>query len=87
MILAKTAAKRGPQPVRYCSECGVELEGRQRVTCGTSFCREARFKRLHPESYAAREARKVERRRERRREAAALQVVNVRSRKGSGHRA
>jgi hypothetical protein len=33
-------------------------------------CREARFRRRHPESYAAREARKVERRRERRRAAA-----------------
>ena len=51
-----------------CAECGVELEGRQRVTCGTSKCREARFKRLHPESYARREAAKVERRRKRRRE-------------------
>jgi hypothetical protein len=25
-ILERAAAKRGPQPVRYCSECGVELE-------------------------------------------------------------
>lgn len=33
-------------------------------------CREARFKRLHPESYAKREAAKVERRREARRAAA-----------------
>jgi len=67
-ILERAAAKRGPQPVRHCAECGVELEGRQRVTCGTSKCREARFKRLHPESYARREAAKVERRRKRRRE-------------------
>ena len=41
-ILERAAAKRGPQPVRHCAECGVELEGRQRVTCGTSKCREAR---------------------------------------------
>jgi hypothetical protein len=54
--------------VRHCSECGVELEGRHRVTCGSAKCREARFKRLHPESYAKREVAKVERRRERRRE-------------------
>jgi hypothetical protein len=67
-ILAKAAAKRGPQPVRYCSECGAELEGRQRVSCGKSRCREARFRRLHPASYAAREAAKAGRRRERRRE-------------------
>jgi hypothetical protein len=68
-ILARAAARRGPPPVRYCSECGVELEGRQRVTCGSAKCREARFRRLHPESYARREAAKVDRRRERRRSA------------------
>jgi hypothetical protein len=68
-ILARAAAKRGPQPVRHCSECGVELEGGQRVTCGSARCREARFKRLRPESYARREAAKVDRRRERRRSA------------------
>jgi len=66
-VLARAAAKRGPAPTRFCSECGRELAGRQRVTCGSSRCREARFKRLHPEAYAAREARKVERRRETRR--------------------
>lgn len=65
-ILARAAARRGPRPARFCSECGVELEGQQRVTCGKSSCREARFRRLHPEAYAARERRKVERRRERR---------------------
>jgi hypothetical protein len=68
-ILAKLAAKRGPQPVRNCSECKEQLEGRHRVTCGKSKCREARFRRLHPASYAAREAAKVDRRRERRRSA------------------
>ena len=54
---------------RVCSECGAVLEGRQRVTCGTSRCRDARFKRLRPEAYAERERAKVERRREKRREA------------------
>ena len=68
-ILAKATAKRCPQPGRFCSECGIELEGRSRVCCGKSKCREGRFKRLHPESYAAREARKVERRRQARRRA------------------
>ena len=65
--MAKAAPKHGPQLVRHCSECGVVLEGGQRVTCGTSKCRDARFRRLHPESFAAREARTVERRREIRR--------------------
>jgi hypothetical protein len=51
--------------MRECSECGAELEGRQRVVCGRR-CRDYRYKRLHPEGYAAREARKVERRREKR---------------------
>ena len=51
------------------SLCGVELQGRHRVTCGSSKCREARFRRLYPESYARREAAKVERRRARRRSA------------------
>jgi hypothetical protein len=66
-ILERAAAKRGPQPERHCSECGVELEGRKRVTCGTSKCREQRFRRLHPAEYAERERRKTERRRETRR--------------------
>jgi hypothetical protein len=66
--LARCYAKRGPQPVRHCSECGAELEGRRRLVCSER-CREARFKRLHPESYAKREAAKVDRRRERRRSA------------------
>jgi hypothetical protein len=68
-ILAKAAAKRGPRPQRFCSECGSELEGRQRVVCGSSRCREARLKRTNPEGHAKREARKVERRRQARRRA------------------
>jgi hypothetical protein len=55
--------------VRHCSECGVELEGRLRVCCGSSSCREARLKRTNPEAHAKREARKVERRRQARRRA------------------
>ena len=59
--------ERHPLVVRHCAECGAELEGRRRVVCSER-CREARFKRLHPDAYAKREAEKVERRRERRRE-------------------
>ena len=71
-VLARAKARRGaaretPLP-STCAECGRELEGRQRVTCGSSRCRDRRFARLRPESYAARERAKVERRRERRRE-------------------
>lgn len=50
-----------------CSEGGDPLEGRRRVICSKPKCREARFRRLHPEAYAERERRKVERRRARRR--------------------
>jgi hypothetical protein len=67
-VLAKAAARRGPRPARFCSECGVELEGRSRVCCGSAKCREQRFRRLQPEAYAERERKKVVRRRERRRE-------------------
>jgi hypothetical protein len=67
-VLEKAAAKRGrvrrPEQTT-CSECPNELTGKQRVVCSPR-CTERRFKRLHPESYAAKEARKVERRRERR---------------------
>jgi hypothetical protein len=68
-VLARAAEKRGPTAPRFCSECSLTLEGGQRVTCGSTRCREARFKRLHPEAYAKREARKVERRRQARRRA------------------
>jgi hypothetical protein len=64
----REARRTEPRPTA-CSECGRELVGQQRVTCGSSKCRDARFRRLHPEAYAERERRKVERRRLRRREA------------------
>jgi len=67
-VLAKAAARRPPAPARTCSECGEPLEGRQRVVCSPR-CTERRLRRLHPEAYAAREARKVVRRREARRKA------------------
>ena len=70
-VLARAKARRDrrrttPLPSE-CAECSRPLEGQQRVTCGSSGCRDARFRRLHPKAYAAREAAKVERRRERRR--------------------
>ena len=69
-ILEKAAAKRGQprEPERMsCSECDQPLTGRQRVTCGSAACRDARFRRLHPDAYEAREMAKVDRRREHRR--------------------
>ena len=68
-VLEKAAARRGkvrPSEPRSCSECLAPLEPPKRVVC-SGRCREARFRRLRPEAYAAREARKVERRREKRR--------------------
>jgi hypothetical protein len=67
-ILEKAAARRGPAsagPPLFGVRGGAR--GPSAVVCSER-CREARFKRLHPESYARREAAKVERRRERRRE-------------------
>jgi hypothetical protein len=69
-ILDERAARRGrPRPPERttCEEGGEPLPERRRVVCSDR-CREARFKRLHPESYE-REARKVERRRQARRRA------------------
>jgi hypothetical protein len=62
----RAAARETPLP-STCSECGVALEGRQRVTCGSAGCRDRRFARLRPDAYRERERAKVERRRERRR--------------------
>ena len=55
-VLARTAAKRGPRPELACSECGDPLQGQSRVVCSRR-CAEARYRRLHPEAYAANEAR------------------------------
>jgi hypothetical protein len=52
-------------PLTSCGECGEPLPAGRRVVC-SSRCRDRRYARLHPEAYEAREARKVERRRERR---------------------
>jgi hypothetical protein len=69
-VLEKAAARRGrarPRERSTCEECGAELVGQQRNTCGKSSCRDRRFKRTNPEGYERREAAKVERRREKRR--------------------
>jgi hypothetical protein len=71
-VLTRAAARRGKMSPHLavraaCEECGEELPPRRRVVCGER-CREARFKRLHPASYAAREVAKLARRRPRRRE-------------------
>ena len=67
-VLARAAAKRSAgRDFLACSECGGVLEGGRRVVCGER-CRDARYRRLHPDAYEANERRKVERRRERRRE-------------------
>lgn len=70
-VLDRSAERRGRVRVPAllsCTECGGSLELPRRVVC-SSRCRDARFRRLHPEAYAAREARKVERRRKKRRAA------------------
>jgi endogenous inhibitor of DNA gyrase (YacG/DUF329 family) len=76
-VLAKAAARRGrtrPPAHTECSECGGPLGARQRVVCSQR-CRDRRYRRLHPVEYTAKEARKVERRRERRRAAAEGQAT------------
>jgi endogenous inhibitor of DNA gyrase (YacG/DUF329 family) len=69
-VLARAAAKRnalrGERPELRCSECESPLVGRQRVVCSRR-CKDARYRRLHPEAYAAKQRRKVERRRASRR--------------------
>jgi hypothetical protein len=63
---AYNEARRTPPAKLECSECGVRFEGRRgRLVCSRR-CRDARYRRLHPEAYAAKRARKDKRRRERR---------------------
>ena len=65
-------AERGEAVPTRCSECDAELprgeRGRLRVVCSPR-CQSARYRRLNPEAYAAQEAAKVSRRREKRRAA------------------
>ena len=67
LLLAAAKLRRPGRLVAECSECGGLLEGRRRVVC-SGRCKDARFRRLNPEAWAERERRKVEWRRERRRE-------------------
>jgi hypothetical protein len=69
-VLEKAAARRGvvrPPERTTCEECSNPLPAGRRVVCSER-CRDRRYRRLHPVEYAAKEARKVERRRARRRE-------------------
>ena len=67
--LADNAARRvkyraaHPLVVRFCEECGAELEGHQAVLCSKRACKDARHRWLHPEAEKAKQARKYERRR------------------------
>ena len=62
--LVAMAARRVPAPPRFCSECDAPLASGRRVVCSRR-CNDARYRRLHPEAYAAKQARKRVRRRER----------------------
>ena len=62
---AQRAAYRAAHPLvarSSCEECGVELEGSHRVTCGARALQGRALRRLHPEAEKARQARKRERR-------------------------
>jgi hypothetical protein len=64
-VLAKAAAKRVPAPPTHgrCAECGGPMVGRpNRVVCSRR-CKDARYRRLHPEAYREKQRRKRERRR------------------------
>ena len=66
--MARAKARRAVPLPAACSECGEALGGQAACDLRVEPVREQRFRRLHPEAYAAKEARKVERRREKRRE-------------------
>jgi hypothetical protein len=57
---AEYAATRGPLP--RCSECDVVLASHSRVVCSRR-CKDARYRRLHPEEYREKQRRKQARRR------------------------
>jgi len=65
-VEAYNAARRLPSSPRACPECGALFKGRpNKLLCGLRRCRDARYKRLHPAEYAAKQARRDRRRRER----------------------
>jgi hypothetical protein len=61
-------AGRRAKPVQLtCTECGATFEGRpNRLVCSRR-CKDARYRRLHPEAYKAKQRRKQARLRERKR--------------------
>jgi hypothetical protein len=67
-----------PQVARHCEECGVQLEGQHRVTCGARRCKNARWRRRHPEAERAKQAAKYRRRRAREFEAFRAQQEQLR---------
>jgi hypothetical protein len=66
-VAAYAAARRTPPARLVCSECGREYEGRRgRLVCSRK-CKDARYKRRHPEAFKAKRARYDRRRKERER--------------------
>ncbi len=62
-IAAHNEARRIPPTKLTCTECGSEFEGRRdRLVCSRK-CRDARYRRLHPEAYREKRRRKDARRR------------------------
>ena len=59
---ARRAEYQASRPVRVCSECGRMIEGKGWVVCSRR-CKDARYRRLHPVEYAAKQRRKYQRRR------------------------
>jgi hypothetical protein len=52
---------------RVCVECGASFEARPDALVCSRLCKDARYRRLHPEAYRAKQRRKAARRRERKR--------------------
>jgi len=66
-VAAQNASRRRPRQQLVCGECGARLEGSANNRYCSTLCRDRHYRRTHPVAYAASEARKVERRREKRR--------------------
>jgi hypothetical protein len=65
-VQAYNEARRIPPTKLTCTECGEEFFGRKdRLTCSRR-CKDARYRRLHPDEYRAKQRRGYERRRARR---------------------
>jgi hypothetical protein len=56
--------RRTPPTESVCVECGATIVGAKgRLLCGARRCKDARYRRLHPEASRAKQRRKDERRR------------------------